>query len=74
LGWEGPQAEVRISTERVSGAVALPRPEVFLSHASADAEAVKAIAEQLKERGIPVWLTSGTWCPGIRGSTRWVRR
>jgi len=42
----------------------MPRPEVFLSHSSADKESVKAIAHQLNERAIPTWLDEWDLAPG----------
>jgi hypothetical protein len=44
--------------------VPLSRPEVFLSHATSDAQAVQAIAGQLKNRGVPVWLDEWNLVPG----------
>src|SRR5262245_16954791 len=42
----------------------MPRPEVFLSHASADRESVEAIALQLQQQGIPIWLDRWNLVPG----------
>jgi len=42
----------------------MPRPEVFLSHASADKESVKAIALQLQQCAIPTWLDEWNLVPG----------
>jgi len=43
---------------------AMSRPEVFLSHTSADKECVKAIALQLKQHGIQTWLDEWNLVPG----------
>jgi WD40 repeat protein len=42
----------------------MPRPEVFLSHAGADKESVKAIARRLNESSIPTWLDEWNLIPG----------
>jgi len=42
----------------------MPRPEIFLSHASADKESVKVIARQLQQHGISTWLDEWDLVPG----------
>ena len=42
----------------------MPRPEIFLSHSSADKESVKAIALQLQQKAIPTWLDEWNLVPG----------
>ncbi len=42
----------------------MPRPEIFLSHSSADKESVKAIAVQLNQQAIPTWLDEWNLVPG----------
>jgi len=42
----------------------MSRPEVFLSHASADKPSVKAIALQLQQRAVPTWLDEWNLVPG----------
>src|SRR3954465_178299 len=42
----------------------MPRPEVFLSHASADKASVRAIALALKQHAVPTWLDEWNLIPG----------
>src|SRR5262249_37738548 len=42
----------------------MARPEVFLSHASADDQSVQAIALKLRQHSIPTWLDQWNLIPG----------
>jgi hypothetical protein len=42
------------------------RPQIFVSYASADSAAAKAIVEGLRSRDLNVWLDADELCPGDR--------
>lgn len=45
--------------------------DVFLSYNSADANLVDTIALKLKEKGITIFLTAGTWYQALPGRNIW---